>query len=83
MEKSTPMTKSTRNKTDDNQVLAHFTIVSFALFGFTLNLFSQMWESVKQLASAPGSLVTRSAAGVREKVSDMGLSSLQQRESNS
>ena len=83
MEKSTPISQSTNIQSDDHQVLAHFAIVSFALFGFTLNLFSQLWESVKQLGSAPGNLFSRQAAWVRDKMSDMGSSIWQQRESNS
>jgi hypothetical protein len=84
MEKSTTTIQSIHNvKSDDNQALAHFAIVSFALFGFTLNLFSQLWESVKQLGSVPGNLVSRQAAWLRNKMSDMGLSIWQQRESNS
>ena len=84
MEKSTPIIQSTSHKqSDDNLFLAHSAIVSFALFGFTLNLFSQMWESVKQLGSVPGNLVSRQAAWVKEKISDAGLSIWQQRESNS
>ncbi|MFO7913025.1 MAG: hypothetical protein R6V15_12765 [Desulfotignum sp.] len=83
MEKSTPIIKSTNTQSDEHQVLAHFAIVSFALFGFTLNLFSQLWESVKQLGSVPGNMVSRQAAWVRDKMSDMGFSIWQQRESNS
>lgn len=80
MEKST----STNNtKAGESQVLAHFAIVSFALFGFTLNLFSQLWESVKQLGSVPGSLISRQAAWAKDKISDTGFSIWQQRESSS
>lgn len=84
MEKSTPSFQSTHNvKSDDHQALAHFAIVSFALFGFTLNLFSQLWESVKQLGTVPGNLASRQVAWLRNKMSEMGLSIWQQRESNS
>jgi hypothetical protein len=84
MEKSTPVIQSTNNlKSNDNQVLAHFAIVSFALFGFGLNLFSQMWGSVKQLGAIPGNLFSRPAEWIRQKMSDMGLSIWQERESNS
>ncbi len=84
MEKSTPIIQSINNtQSDENQVLAHFTIVSFALFGLTLNLFSQLWESVKELGSVPANLVRRQAAWVRDKISDSGISIWQQRESNS
>lgn len=84
MEKFTPIAQSTHNvRSDDHQTLAHFAIVSFALFGFTLNLFSQLWESVKQLGSIPGNLVSRQAAWLRDKMSDIGASIWQQRESNS
>ncbi len=81
MEKSTPTTNN--RQSDEHQVLAHVAIVSFALFGLTLNLFSQLWESVKQLGSVPANLVSRQAAWVREKMSDSGFSIWQQRESNS
>ncbi|HKJ98878.1 MAG TPA: hypothetical protein VJ959_08150 [Desulfotignum sp.] len=83
MEKSTPIIQSTSNiQPDESQVLAHFAIVSFALFGLTLNLFGQLWESVKQLGTVPGNMVGRQAAWVRDKVSDMGFSIWQQRESS-
>ena len=84
MEKFTPIAQSTHNvRSDDHQTLAHFAIVSFALFGFTLNLFSQLWESVKQLETVPGNLASRQVAWLRNKMSEMGLSIWQQRESNS
>ncbi|HKK99695.1 MAG TPA: hypothetical protein VJ943_05555 [Desulfotignum sp.] len=84
MEKSTPIIQSTNNmQRDGYQVVAHFAIVSFALFGFTLNLFGQLWESVKQLVTVPGNLVSRPAAWFRDKMSDMGFSVWQERESNS
>lgn len=84
MEKSTPTIQSTKNiQPAEHQVLAHFAIVSFALFGLTLNLFSQLWESVKQMGSVPGNLVSRQTSWARDKMSDMGSSIWQQRESNS
>ena len=80
MEKSTLAVQSTQNtKTDDPQFLAHFAIVSFALLGLVLNLFSELWGSVKQL----GSVLGRLAGWSRVKISDMGSSLWQQRESNS
>ncbi len=81
MEKATPIIQSTHNTTTtDSQFLAHFAIVGFAVFGYVLNVFSnQMWDSVKQLGSVP----VRMAAWMKLKISDMGLSILQQRESNS
>ena len=45
-----------------------------------LNLFTnQLWDGVKQLGSVPGHMV----GWVKGKLSDMGLSTMQQRESNS
>jgi hypothetical protein len=85
MEKSTPIIQSTLNaKSDDHQVLAHFAIVSFALFGLGLNLFSQLGESVKQLVLTPGNLVRRQAVWLKDTISDIEFSSIwQQRESKS
>ena len=81
MEKFTPVIQSNQNTNMDvPQVLAHFAIVSFAVFGLVLNLFSQLWDSGKQLGSVPGRLV----AWLKQKISDMDFSSIwQQRESNS
>jgi len=83
MEKSTSIIQSTHNtKSDDHQVLAHFAIVSFALFGFGLNLFSQLWENVKLFI--PGNLARRQAARLKDTISDIEFSSIwQQRESKS
>ena len=80
MEKST---QTTNIQHDNSQVLAHFVIISFALFGFTLNLFGQMWESVKQLVAYPGNLFSRQAAWIKDKISNMGFSIWQERESSS
>ncbi|MDZ7666530.1 MAG: hypothetical protein U5K27_14625 [Desulfotignum sp.] len=81
MKKATPIIQSTQNtNTNEAQFLAHFAIVGFAVFGSVLNLFTnQMWDGVKQLGSVPG----RMAGWLKVKLSDMGLSILQQRESNS
>ncbi len=81
MEKATPIIQSTQHtKTSEAEFLAHFAIVGFAVFGSVLNFFSdQLWETVRQLVSAPGRL----AVWLKDKVSDIGLSIMQQRESNS
>ncbi len=81
MEKATPIIQSTQSKkTHEAEFLAHFAIVGFAVFGSVLNFFSdQLFESAKHLLSVPG----RMAGWLKEKVSDIGLSIMQQRESNS
>jgi hypothetical protein len=81
MEKATPIVQSTQHtKTNEAEFLAHFAIVGFAVFGSVLNFFSdQLLESVRRLVSFPG----RMAGWLKDKVSDIGLSIMQQRESNS
>ncbi len=81
MEKATPIIQSTQHtKINEAHLLANVAIVGFAVFGSVLNLFTnELWDGVKQLGSIPG----RMAGWVKVKLSDMGLSTLQQRESNS
>lgn len=81
MEKATPIIQSTQHaKTNEAQFLAHFAIVGFAVFGSVLNLFTnELWDGAKQLVSVPGRLAGR----LKDKLSDIGLSIMQQRESNS
>ena len=81
MKKATPIIQSTQHtNTNEAQFLAHFAIVGFAVFGSALNLFTNhLWDGVKQLGSFPG----RMAGWVKVKLSDMGLGTLQERESNS
>ena len=81
MEKATPIIQSTQHtKTNEAHLLANVAIVGFAVFGSVLNLFTnELWDGVKQLGSIPG----RMAGWVKVKLSDMGLGTLQERESNS